>query len=118
MVCLKIHLFYMSQYFRKATMFCDRQKVVAELVEILCLLTTSYPLILCVHVCLNKEKGMKGHTPGVSIRILLTMIMVIIMDNKLVARARRAFEMGARKQWKKKKIAKWKRTYGAVGFPW
>ena len=64
---------------------------------------------------------MKGHTPGVNIRILLTMIMVIIMDNKLVARARRAFEMGARKQGKKKKktkLAKWKRTYGAMGLPW
>ena len=68
-------------------MFCDRQKVVAELVEILCLLTTSHSLVLCVHMYLNKERGMKGHTPGVNIRIFLTMIMLIIMDNELVARA-------------------------------
>lgn len=37
---------------------------------------------LWVHRCLNLEKGMEGHT------------QVINMD-KLVARARRAFEMGA-----------------------
>lgn len=91
-------------------MFCDRQKVV----EILCLLTTSHPLVLCVHTYLNKKRGMKGHTPGVNIRILLTMIMLIIMDNEFVARARRAFEMGARKQGEKKNLAQWKRRYGAM----
>ena len=45
---------------------------------------------------------------------MLTMIMLIIMDNEFVARARRAFEMGARKQGEKKKLAKWKRRYGAM----
>ena len=95
-------------------MFCDRQKVVAELVEILRLLTTSHSLVLCVHMYLNKERGMKGHTSGVNIRILLTMIMLIIMDNELVARARRALEMGARTQGKIKNLAKWKRTYRAM----